>query len=193
MPYRDKEQKTKYMREYYQRNKEKLAEQHHKNYEENKEHKAEYNRQYGELHKLDKAEYNRRYAEENKERILKQKREYYLANFEQIAKRTKLRHERLREEDKKRREQRKERVLIYYGNGKLACVRCGFTDIRALSIDHIKGWGTEHRRLLKTKNGQMFYRWLIDNSYPEGYQTLCMNCQWIKRRENNEERWRQKE
>ena len=30
-------------------------------------------------------------------------------------------------------------ALLHYGEGKIACVRCGFSDIRALSIDHING------------------------------------------------------
>ena len=76
-------------------------------------------------------------------------------------------------------EQLKIEVLTHYGNGKLSCVRCGFEDIRALTIDHIKGGGWKHRRSLGL-SGNMFYRWLQRNSYPKGYQTLCMNCQLIK-------------
>lgn len=72
--------------------------------------------------------------------------------------------------------------LIHYGNGKLACVKCGFSDERALSIDHINGGGTQER---KSKGGNTSYR-LKKANYPEGYQTLCMNCQFIKRTENNE-------
>jgi len=34
-----------------------------------------------------------------------------------------------------------------------------------------------------TKRGSRFYYWLRRQGYPEGYQTLCMNCQWIKRSE----------
>lgn len=82
----------------------------------------------------------------------------------------------------KENQQIKRLVLTHYGNGKLACVKCGFIDIRALSIDHINGGGGKHTRNLSTS----LYRWLIKNGYPIGYQTLCMNCQWIKRVENNE-------
>jgi len=76
-------------------------------------------------------------------------------------------------------------VLTHYGNGKLRCCKCGFKDIRALSIDHIEGGGGKHKISMKLKSDG-FYRWLVANKYPEGYQTLCMNCQWIKRHENNE-------
>ena len=74
-------------------------------------------------------------------------------------------------------EGRREKVLTHYGNGKLACVRCGFDDIRALSIDHIDGGGSRHRKSLHKD----FYAWLIENDYPLGYQTFCMNCQFITR------------
>jgi hypothetical protein len=77
----------------------------------------------------------------------------------------------------------KKDVLTHYGNGELACVKCGFDDIRALSIDHINGGGSKHRASINHTN---IYRWLAKNNYPEGYQTLCMRCQWIKRGENNE-------
>ena len=31
-----------------------------------------------------------------------------------------------------------------------------------------------------------FYLWLKRNNFPEGFQTLCMNCQWLKKEENRE-------
>ena len=74
----------------------------------------------------------------------------------------------------------KARVMTHYGNGVSACVRCGFSDIRALSIDHINGGGYTHRKEIH-RSGNTFNWWLISNNYPLGYQTLCMNCQWIKR------------
>ncbi len=52
---------------------------------------------------------------------------------------------------------RKVEVLTYYGSGKLACVKCGFSDI-----------------------------WLKRNNFPSGYQTLCMNCQYTKKIEEGE-------
>ena len=81
----------------------------------------------------------------------------------------------------------KREVLTHYGNGYLACVKCQFFDIRALSIDHISGGGT--RRRGGRRSSGVFYRWLKNNGYPLGYQTLCMNCQFIKRFENREDYW----
>jgi len=79
-------------------------------------------------------------------------------------------------------------VLTHYGNGKLVCVQCGFNDIRALSIDHINGDGAIQKRLYHRNH---IHRWLKLNNFPLGYQTLCMNCQWIKRDENGEYRYKQ--
>jgi hypothetical protein len=70
------------------------------------------------------------------------------------------------------------------------CVRCGFSDIRALSIDHVNGDGAKHRKEVfgngRIGTGFRFYYWLKNNCYPTGFQVLCMNCQFIKRTENNE-------
>jgi hypothetical protein len=78
-------------------------------------------------------------------------------------------------------------ILSYYSNGTVRCSSCGTTDIRTLSIDHINGGGTKHIKELH-KMSKNFYNWLIENNYPPGYQVLCMNCQWVKRHENNESR-----
>lgn len=63
------------------------------------------------------------------------------------------------------------------------CVRCGFSDFRALQIDHINGGGTKERR--EKRNPLSFYR-NIANGNTEGLQCLCANCNWIKRHENGE-------
>ena len=83
------------------------------------------------------------------------------------------------ERQQRHRRRLKEEVLTYYGGGKLACVRCGFEDVRALTIDHINNDGSGKRKRI----GYHFYHWLKAEGYPEGYQTLCMNCQFIKREE----------
>lgn len=64
------------------------------------------------------------------------------------------------------------------------CIRCGFTDIRALQIDHVNGGG------LKGKRGTpKSYYMLVRESIKRGeqkYQLLCANCNWIKAYENHE-------
>lgn len=117
-----------------------------------------------EKNKLSKKEYGRKYIRkyrEDKGKEWQQKKNRYYATLV------------------------KEFVLTHYGNGKLECVKCGFNDLRALSIDHINGKGHQHRQGKKAI-GNSFYRQLAKENYPAGYQTLCMNCQWIKKAENRE-------
>jgi len=94
---------------------------------------------------------------------------------------------------RKRKKRIKIEVLTHYGGNSLACVKCGFDDIRALSIDHINGGGGQHKKGLKLSGGGSLYDWLQKQGYPEGYQTLCMNCQYVKRDENQEHRYKLKD
>jgi len=65
------------------------------------------------------------------------------------------------------------------------CVRCGFSDIRALQIDHINGGGSKERSVRGT---QSYYKIILNKiiSGSTDYQILCANCNWIKRVENKE-------
>lgn len=74
-------------------------------------------------------------------------------------------------------------TLTHYGDGRAVCISCGYTDLRALTIDHVNGGGRRHRMAI---NGANMYAWLRKRGYPEGYQTLCANCQMIKRMEEHE-------
>ena len=73
---------------------------------------------------------------------------------------------------------RREVIAIYGGK----CLRCGFTDWRALQLDHIKGDGYKE----KHRYYYGFLKQLIANPDFEKFQLLCANCNWIKRHENNE-------
>lgn len=77
----------------------------------------------------------------------------------------------------------KHAALTFYGNGNLACVLCGEDDVRCLSLDHINGNGHKHRNSLgpKGRGGYHFYLWLSKQGFPNGYRTLCMNCQFRER------------
>lgn len=72
-------------------------------------------------------------------------------------------------------------VLNHYG---YECQLCGFSDERALQIDHINNDGAADRRRLTGGNrggSEAVYYYLRDHGWPEGYQTLCANCNAIKR------------
>lgn len=68
----------------------------------------------------------------------------------------------------------KHKVFAHYGE---ICACCKESQFEFLSIDHIDGGGCQHRKDLgNAGRGTQFYRWLIRNNYPEGYRTLCYNC-----------------
>lgn len=67
----------------------------------------------------------------------------------------------------------KNSVFDYYGK---KCICCGESNLIFLSIDHINGGGTKHRKEI----GKKSYVWLYQNNFPDGYQTLCFNCNWGK-------------
>jgi hypothetical protein len=84
------------------------------------------------------------------------------------------------------RKRMKQEVFSHYSCGEISCCKCGYNDIRALSLDHINGGGTKHRKELG-KVGTEFYRWLKESEFPTGYQVMCMNCQFIKKVEEMEQ------
>ena len=62
------------------------------------------------------------------------------------------------------------------------CVRCGFSDWRALCFDHINGDGNKERTF---KSSHTTLRRVLKGRI-EGIQLLCYNCNQIKKIENNE-------
>lgn len=101
---------------------------------------------------------------------------YYLTKRDELSKTYKERHHFIRL-----------KTLNILG-GK--CKRCGFSDFRALQIDHIKGDGSKDTRM----GGGRYYKHILEMTEEDRnkkYQLLCANCNWIKRYENGEERRRE--
>ena len=82
---------------------------------------------------------------------------------------------------------RKEIIRLLGGQ----CCRCGFSDERALQIDHIDGKNMNDHKTL----GRLAYLYAVvrcirfNRVYPMSkkvYQLLCANCNWIKRAERKE-------
>lgn len=71
-------------------------------------------------------------------------------------------------------------VVAHYTKNRMTCESCNEDDMVVLSVNHINGNGTRHRKAIGF-GGIKFYRWLIKNNYPEGYNILCMNCQFKHR------------
>lgn len=86
--------------------------------------------------------------------------------------------------DLKRKKDRRGKILSYFGG---VCKRCGFSDYRALQIDHVNEEG--HREVKAIGNYAIYKRLTVRIENGEDikdYQLLCANCNWIKRFENNE-------
>lgn len=75
------------------------------------------------------------------------------------------------------------KILEKYGN---KCSRCGFSDIRALQIDHVNGGGNKELNSLKIGGSRGSYYKVVLGDTTGKYQILCANCNWIKRYENKE-------
>lgn len=80
----------------------------------------------------------------------------------------------------------KAECFAVYG-GKCTC--CGESQLVFLTIDHVNGNGSAHRRELAKENksrgrdfgGARMYRWLKRQGWPAGFQVLCWNCNVAKR------------
>ena len=136
--------------------------------------------------------YQKQYAKDNPQKVKEWRENYhnsesYKNYLNKSANERRYRYaidpkfrERVKQQDMRRRRRLKNRVLIHYSKvGYPCCVDCGEYDIRCLSIDHINGGGTQHRK--DTGAGIKFYHWLERNNYPSGYDTTCMNCNFRRR------------
>lgn len=68
----------------------------------------------------------------------------------------------------------RDEVLSRYGG---RCVCCEESEHGFLTIDHVNNDGAEHRKLVGASG---ISYWLKANNYPDGFQILCMNCNWGK-------------
>jgi hypothetical protein len=120
----------------------------------------EYQKTYYQNHK----EQYKKYYKEHKKEIRKSKRKWTEAHPEW-----------------QKNYQQKFRLLAFKKLGN-KCTHCGFSDIRALQIDHVHGHGNSERKRLHTI--QFYKKVIVDTN--NDYQLLCANCNWIKRHEKGE-------
>ena len=147
-------------KEYYQKNRDRIRESQAKYYREHREHILD----------LKKAEYAR-HSDKYKERARKSGMKRYLENRDRYL---------ASQRDSKYRA--KMRIIELFG-GK--CVRCGFTDERALQIDHIDA--NPAPKSTGLRGGEKLYRAILKGIVPFiDFQLLCANCNIIKRFENGE-------
>jgi hypothetical protein len=72
----------------------------------------------------------------------------------------------------------KKEVMTYYSKGKIQCMCCGFGNLLALTMDHIKGRKDVKHRI--DYQGKLLYYWLRRNDYPKDFQVLCIMCNLAK-------------
>lgn len=142
-----------------------------------------------------KKQYNKEYREKNKEKINARNRNYYHLYLKDKVKTEKRKQylkkywkdnkDRYNEKKKQRDLKIKTEIFSALGN---KC-SCGFSDIRALQIDHIKGGGGKERSIVGKGNLYLYIRRIMlknPEKFKNKYQILCANCNWIKRYTNNE-------
>jgi len=127
---------------------------------------------------------NKRWRDRNRAKLRQYDKEYYAAHAEE------------RRADSQARKaadpgKRKAQDHAYYINSRRKvrqqiieklggkCTECGFSDWRALHIDHVQNGGTKHRK--KSTNLFAYYKEIFATLDTEAYQLLCANCNQIKR------------
>jgi hypothetical protein len=78
---------------------------------------------------------------------------------------------------KDRRKRLQDEVFSAYGE---ICVCCGESNRAFLTIDHVDGGGTQHRRDIGSADS--LYLTIIREGFPDDYQVLCYNCNNAKHR-----------
>lgn len=80
---------------------------------------------------------------------------------------------------KRKAHHQKQKDSAYAAYGGYVCTCCGETRWQFLCIDHVNNDGHQHRKTIG--RGANIYLWLIKNSFPLGFQVLCMNCNFGKK------------
>jgi hypothetical protein len=134
----------------------------------NQEARQQKSRDYYYAHRKERKAYMRQRFAQVREQDNERRRQRYAANREAEAESTRRNVEGLRQA-----------VLDHYGQ---SCACCGIT--RNLSIDHVNGGSKAHLREIGGRDNfgaADFWRWLVNNGFPEGFQTLCRSCNSSKR------------
>ena len=145
---------TKYNKEYYIKNRDFILNKRRLKYKENCEKHKDYLRKHSDYYKLKAREWMKAHPERGKKIVSKSARKQY------------NRH--------------KDFLFSLLGT---ICKSCGLNDIRVLHFDHIKNDGYNDRK--RFRNGNQLLRYYCNHPQEalEKLQTLCANCNWIKRYE----------
>jgi hypothetical protein len=137
-----------------------------------REHQREYRKRPENLLRFQ--QYTKTYKEKNLEKLREQALVKYRRNrADPIA------MARIKENSRKHKVKLKQLVVEKYSNGTMKCALCEEKRLPCLSIDHIDGGGTAHRKSIMVSAGLHFYHWLKREKFPPGFRVLCMNCQFM--------------
>ena len=126
------------------------------------------------------------YYQQNREAILKRNAAYRARKRAELAEHGKEYYRANKEVVKKKaRDARQQAKMEAFEALGCKCVHCGFSDLRALQIDHVYGRGNRD----PFKKGEIKYYRHVTREVKSGspkFQLLCANCNWIKRYTHNE-------
>lgn len=116
-----------------------------------------------------KRNYQREYYYRNLDLVREKGREYYYTKVKGIKK-----------YKNEWRKNNRLKLIALLGN---KCIKCGFSDIRALQLDHINNDGHIDRKKFKCVQNYYFYYCKHEEMARKNLQVLCANCNWIRRYE----------
>lgn len=135
-------------------------------------------------------QYQREWTAKNREKRRKYSREWKHKNRKKCDKnardwirRNPKKHRALRRKYHSKLTYRRKLIIFnHYCNNDIRCMCPGCKEImfEFLTIDHINNDGSEQRGK-KHPIGPNFYKWIIDNNFPDDLQILCWNCNIAKR------------
>lgn len=154
--------------------------------------KKEYDHQYYENHKDERKKWRKDYHQKHKEEENLRQKMYNKSHKKERTENQKLNRKdpqkmkKQYDNNKKWRKELKLEIFIHYGGNAPKCACCGEPIYEFLTLDHINNDGGKHRKELnpKKQSSTTYYVWIKQNNYPEGYQILCMNCNFGKRMNN---------
>lgn len=83
--------------------------------------------------------------------------------------------EKIRKNDNRYNDILRKKIFGHYSNGKNCCACCGESQFEFLTLDHVNEDGAKKRGKTR-QGGVIYYRKLVRENYPDGYQILCYNC-----------------
>lgn len=119
---------------------------------------------------IQRASYHRN-KHKNRARRLARATKWYYANRDQILP---IKVAQYRQQITELRHQ----IFQHYGR---CCACCGLRDERFLTIDHVFfGKGNKLPKSERRTETRKMMRHIIEEKFPDSYQLLCMNCNWVK-------------